>query len=388
MSTRITPDRSNSARAVSSGNGVEVDCSPATTVPCRAVDRDDRLGAPQPAREPGELAWVAERLQVHQDDVGVLVGLPVLQQVVAGDIGAAAGRDERRDADPAPGRLAQHGDAERTGLGEEPGPAGQRRERRERGVQRDGHVGVDDAEAVRPDHPHAVGARRGDDVALQGPAGGPLVGVAALAEPAAEDHQAAHAARGAVVHDLDDGGRGYGDHDEIERVGDVEHRPQRGHAADVARLGVDRVERAVEVAAQQVGEHRVADLARVVARADHCDRAGIEQPPDRVGLGALLALAHHLVGHRGRVDRELQGDLAVLEVALGLVPRLTEHPHHRGVLGEHDGDETFHAALATRGGQVLEQHRADTAALVVVGDDEGDLGLVRARAPARTVRRR
>ena len=50
-----------------------------------------------------------------------------------------------------------------------------------------------------------------------GPAGGALVGVAALAEPAAEDHQAAHAARGAVVHDLDDGGRGHRDHDEVER---------------------------------------------------------------------------------------------------------------------------------------------------------------------------
>ena len=61
-----------------------------------ALHRDDRLGAGEPPREPRELARVAERLQVEQHQVGGRVGLPVLQQVVARQVGAVARRDERR----------------------------------------------------------------------------------------------------------------------------------------------------------------------------------------------------------------------------------------------------------------------------------------------------
>ena len=61
-----------------------------------ALDREDRLRARDPAGDPAELARVSERLQIQQHQVGALVGLPVLDQVVAGDVRLVADRHERR----------------------------------------------------------------------------------------------------------------------------------------------------------------------------------------------------------------------------------------------------------------------------------------------------
>ena len=48
-----------------------------------------------------EAARIAERLEVHQDRLDVVVVLPVLEQVVARDVGLVAHRDEHRDAEAA-----------------------------------------------------------------------------------------------------------------------------------------------------------------------------------------------------------------------------------------------------------------------------------------------
>ena len=67
-----------------------------------ALDRDDRLVRVIRARDPPEPARVAERLEVEQRRtvvVGVL--LPVLEEVVAREVGLVARRDERREPDPA-----------------------------------------------------------------------------------------------------------------------------------------------------------------------------------------------------------------------------------------------------------------------------------------------
>ena len=51
-----------------------------------------------------------------------VVLLPVLQQVVAGDVGAVAGADERREAEAAVVDLLEDRRAERAGLAEEARP--------------------------------------------------------------------------------------------------------------------------------------------------------------------------------------------------------------------------------------------------------------------------
>ena len=63
--------------------------------------RDDRLGLRHSGRYPDELSWVAERLEVERNDGRRDVDLPVAQQVVAGDVGLVANRDETRDPDAA-----------------------------------------------------------------------------------------------------------------------------------------------------------------------------------------------------------------------------------------------------------------------------------------------
>ena len=95
-----------------------------------------RIGfcAGEPPREPGELPRVPERLEVHQDEVGALVVLPPLEQVVRGDVGLVPDRDEgtrRRARGPRRARAAP-ARARRSARRTRSGPAGTRAARRSR----------------------------------------------------------------------------------------------------------------------------------------------------------------------------------------------------------------------------------------------------------------
>ena len=89
------------------------------------LHRDHRLAPRDPAGDPAELARVADRLEVEQDHLGGVVLLPVLQQVVAGHVGAVAGRDERGEARGRAGRRSRGSRrrARRTGRRSRPGRA-------------------------------------------------------------------------------------------------------------------------------------------------------------------------------------------------------------------------------------------------------------------------
>ena len=101
VSVRITPACANSASTVRVGGrehraGVRRGGAlPGRRAP--ALDRDHRLGGRHAARDPPELARVPERLEVEQDRVRALVRLPVLEEVVAREIGLV--RRPRRTAD-------------------------------------------------------------------------------------------------------------------------------------------------------------------------------------------------------------------------------------------------------------------------------------------------
>ena len=88
-----------------------------------ALDGHDRLGGRHPPRDPPELAGVAERLEVEQDELGAGVLLPVLEEVVTGQIRLVPHRDERGqahaeaagradDRDPEPAALRHEADAD------------------------------------------------------------------------------------------------------------------------------------------------------------------------------------------------------------------------------------------------------------------------------------
>ena len=97
--TRMTPECSNSACTRDSSTGAAARLR-RRLVPPAALHGHDRLRPAEPAGQPRELARVAERLEVEQNDVRGGVGLPVLQHVVARQVGTVAGRYERRQAQP------------------------------------------------------------------------------------------------------------------------------------------------------------------------------------------------------------------------------------------------------------------------------------------------
>jgi hypothetical protein len=242
-----------------------------------ALDRHDRLATRHPPSDAAELAGVAERLQVQQDDVGSGVVLPVLQQVVAADVGLVADRDEARHPQPDARRPFEHGDAQGARLRLHGDATRSRRVRREGGVQTD--RGVGDADAVGADQPHPVTtcpvAHRG----LYPGASRHLV------EARREHHETGHALAPALLDDVEDRGRGHGDHREVDIVGNIQDRRVRPDAGHVGGAGVHRVDRAGEATGQEVTQDLVADGGRLAAGTDHCDRAWCQQPGHRAGLG-------------------------------------------------------------------------------------------------------
>ncbi len=341
----------------------------AAAVPAAAHHDHGFAGGGRAAGEPGELARVAQRLQVHQHHVGGRVLVPELEGVVAGDVRAVPGRDEGGQSGAGALQLVQDGDGDGGGLGEDPDPAGRRQVRGGAGVEPDVLGGVQDAERSGADQPHPVGA----GAAHQGALG--LLGVAGR-----EDHESLHAVLAAVgEHPVDLLG-GDGEHGEVDRPGYAAQRAVRGHPGQFGgALGqrvVDGVQRSGEAAGPQPAQDLAARAAGPAAGADDGDRARGEQPLDGAGLGALLAGAHD--GERGGSGFEVEGQVhgSVGEAAPLGVAGVGEHLDHLAVGGQHLGLEPADAALAGDGGDVLQQGGGQPAALVGVLDEEGDLGAV------------
>src|SRR5205814_1627219 len=74
-------------------------CGTCSRAAAPALHREDRLLLRDAAREPSELAGVAERLEVQEHELRRGIVLPVLEQVVRRDVGLVADRDEGRKPD-------------------------------------------------------------------------------------------------------------------------------------------------------------------------------------------------------------------------------------------------------------------------------------------------
>ena len=315
VSTRITPDWSSIAPTEASDGQPD---GSAHVLPHAPADLHghDRLGPRHLAGDAAELARVAERLQVQEDDVGVGVVLPVAQEVVAGHVGLVADGDERRDAQAPRPQLLDDGGADRARLGGQADAAGQRIDVGERGVQPDLGRRVDDAEAVRPDEPHPVPAGQRDQVVLEA-----LAGVVLVGEARRDDDQPLHPPHRALLDDAHHLVGRHADHGQVQLAGDVEHRVPGPHARHVVRARVDRVHGPLEPAAHQVVEHLVADRALAARRTDDRHRVGPQEALDRSSLGAPSAVVDGGEGLGGRVDRQLDLDDPLLEPAVRLEAR-------------------------------------------------------------------
>ena len=91
-----------------------------------ALDGDDRFLGGNAARYATEFGRVTERLEVEGNHVRALVRLPVLKEIVTGQVRLVAGRYERGQADPVTPGKVEGGDAECATLGGEAHPAGRR----------------------------------------------------------------------------------------------------------------------------------------------------------------------------------------------------------------------------------------------------------------------
>src|SRR5262249_6907072 len=118
------------------------------------LQRHDRLLPRDAPGDPPELAWVAERLEIEEHDVGFVVVLPPLEQVVGRHVCLVADRDEGREAEPPGGGLLEQRQPEGPALRREADRAGRQGSWRERGVQAEPRSR--DAEAVRPDQARPV----------------------------------------------------------------------------------------------------------------------------------------------------------------------------------------------------------------------------------------
>jgi hypothetical protein len=182
-----------------------------------ALDREDRLLAAYAARDPGELARVAERFQVESDDVrGRIVG-PVLDEVVAREVGLVADGDEGREAQVQGIGILDDGQPEGARLRQEPDVALDRRVRGERRVHPNVVVGVDDAHAVGSDDPHSGFAGDAEQFLLHLLAGG-----AGLSEAGGDDDHAVNALLGALAGGLHRQLGGHDDDGQVHRAVDVE----------------------------------------------------------------------------------------------------------------------------------------------------------------------
>src|SRR6476659_136284 len=81
------------------------------------LDREDGLGARHAAGDPGELAWVAEGLEVQRDYLCAVVTLPRQEQIVAAHVSFIAYGYELRETEPALLSRGQYGNAQCTRLG-------------------------------------------------------------------------------------------------------------------------------------------------------------------------------------------------------------------------------------------------------------------------------
>jgi hypothetical protein len=164
------------------------------------------------------------------------------------------------------------------------------------------------------------------------------------------------------------------DHNKVHHIGHVGDRRIRTYAADRLAVAVDRVRRADEVGSEQVPEELTADRATPPRRADHGDRARLEERAERGGHREVVALVDPRPVLLGRLDREADLELAAVQLPRHLEPGALEDAQHGRVVQLNVRDEALDPLACGESRETLEQPGADAAALQIVRDREGGLG--------------
>jgi len=275
--------------------------TPSGLAPTR-LDHHDRLRPAHPPGDPAEATRPGERLEVEEEDPGLRVLLPVLEEVVPGHVGLVPHADEGREAEAEAAGEGDDRDPEGAALGAEGNPAMGWHSGCERGVEPHGGVRVEEAEAVGPHHPHPVPPGRFQERPLSPP---PLR--SHLSEAGADDDQPPHARPCALLHHLGHDPGGNSDHRQIDGVsdrGDRRPRPDRRH---LLRIRIHRVDGPGELRPQQALQDPPTDARTVPGRAHHRNRARRKKGPERrfgERTGSDLPGAPPLGVELGEIHRE------------------------------------------------------------------------------------
>ena len=195
-----------------------------------------------------------------------------------------------------------------------------------------------------------------------------------LGEACRDDHERAHALAQRLLGGFEHRGRRQRDHGEVDLVRDLFDRAIGADAGHGLAVAVDREGGAGEVAGEDIAEELATDRAATLGGPDDRDASGQEEGrqrgDDRFVIAGLDARA---IALRGR-DRELNLQLAALQLARQLEARRFEDAEHRPVVGKHIGDEALDPDRGRARRELLEQSRADAPSLVLVGDGERGLG--------------
>ncbi len=344
------------------------DAARAPAAGAAGLDGHDRLLAGDTPGDAREEARRPEALQVQQDHVGPRILRPVLQQVVARDVGLVADGDEGRDAEVQAPRAVEQRDPERAALGGEGHAAGGRVDRGERRVEPNAGVRIDESHAVGPDHPDPRSANLLQDGRLA-----PAALLAGLAEPGTDDHEPLDSLREAVVDGRFDARRRDDEDREVDGAGNVCDASVAAPAPDARRRGVDRIHLSAEARRDQVVEDLEADLARVPRRPHDGHRSRLEQLLHRGGGGARGSFSGAFLEGARDLEGDRDANDALVDALFDGEAAVSEDVQHSPVLRMHVGDESRDAAGASDLGEALEQARPDALSLDGVLDGEGHL---------------
>ena len=345
-----------------------------------ALHREDRLLARDAPREPGELARVAERLEVEQDrsvsgsssqyssrsfeETSALLPIETNAESPSPRAAAARGRRGRARRSATRSRCCRRGScAVRRSRS---GPAAAEKMPRQFGP-------ISRAPCARTSASSCSWRR---------------IPSAPVSAKPAEITQSARVPSqrrlGLVEHRL----AGDAEDGEVDGVGDVRDRRIGLHAGDRGGLRVDGVGDPVEVRVEDVAEELAADRAAPRRGADDGDRLRLEERRERAATAtwsrSSTAARYASVG----AIWEPHLDRAALEPRETAKPASAKTRSIGSVLRHHLGDERRRCRGGGRCGELLEQARADAVALERVGDGERDLGATPGRAGGRSSRAR
>ena len=237
------------------------------------LHHDDRLHARRGTRGRHELAGVLDGFDVEQNRAGLVIHREIVEQIGNIDIDLIADRDDAGEADAALRGPIDHAGRDRARLRNQREIS---RPRHVRGKTRiEAHAGHHDAQAVRPDQPHAVFAGRSDRGLLQGPR--------SVTEPGRDDQRARRAASSGLIDNAGNRARRRRDDHKLRHERQLVEAVHRRDAADLGMTRIDEAELSREASLLNVLQNGASNGDRAGARTDERDRTRRQQVLQTIG---------------------------------------------------------------------------------------------------------